>query len=67
MIPKTRTEWWTAKIQSNKDRDRKAFKELKKLGWRVIEVWECDLRKQEIKSRLLQFNDSQELKLFIIT
>ncbi len=44
VVPKTRTERWLYKINGNIERDKKAFKELKKLGWKVIEVWECDLK-----------------------
>lgn len=44
-LPKTRTEWWQAKISGNIARDRKAQNALKKLGWRVVVVWECELEK----------------------
>jgi len=43
-IPKTRTEWWTDKINTNKINDAKAVKALKKEGWKVITVWECKLK-----------------------
>ncbi len=43
-IPKTRTQWWTDKINTNKGNDLKAMKALKKDGWKVIEIWECDLK-----------------------
>jgi DNA mismatch endonuclease, patch repair protein len=42
--PKTRTKWWLDKIEGNKARDKKAFKALKKMGWRVVEMWECRIR-----------------------
>ena len=41
--PKNRAEWWAAKLQKNKDRDRRVTRELRKHGWKVIRVWECDL------------------------
>jgi len=44
VVPKTKTEWWLNKINGNKANDLKAFDALKKEGWRVIEVWECDLK-----------------------
>ncbi|MES2275438.1 MAG: DNA mismatch endonuclease Vsr [Bacteroidota bacterium] len=44
VIPKTRPEWWTAKIGNNKARDAIAADTLISKGWRVIEVWECDLK-----------------------
>ena len=43
-IPKTRPDFWTAKFDANVARDARNKVELKKLGWRVIEVWECQVR-----------------------
>ncbi len=43
-IPKTRTEWWTEKINKNKTKDEKAIRELKRNGWKIITVWECKLK-----------------------
>lgn len=42
VIPKTRTEWWTAKLEGNRARDEKSSLRLNELGWRVIIVWECE-------------------------
>lgn len=42
-LPKTRTEWWAAKFARNKARDREVTCALRKRGWRVLRVWECDL------------------------
>ncbi|RPD38565.1 very short patch repair endonuclease [Chitinophaga barathri] len=46
VVPKTRTEWWQQKINGNITNDEKAIHLLEKNGWRVITVWECDLKKQ---------------------
>lgn len=43
VIPKTRTEWWTAKLEGNRDRDLRNQLRLEELGWRVIVVWECEI------------------------
>ena len=43
-MPKTRTEWWTAKICATQERDIKNKKELEELGWKVLVVWECQLK-----------------------
>jgi DNA mismatch endonuclease (patch repair protein) len=45
VIPKTRTEWWLKKIGRNRELDEINLGKLKGEGWRVIEVFECDLRK----------------------
>jgi DNA mismatch endonuclease (patch repair protein) len=42
--PSTRTEFWTAKLQGNVDRDRRAANKLAEMGWRVLTVWECATR-----------------------
>jgi DNA mismatch endonuclease (patch repair protein) len=44
VVPKTRTEWWLNKINSNIANDEKAIKALKKEGWKIIILWECDLK-----------------------
>ena len=44
VVPKTRTEWWLAKISSNKSKDDLNIAKLKQLGWKVIEIWECELK-----------------------
>ena len=44
-VPKTNTEWWLSKIYSNKKRDKSARKSLESTGWKVIVIWECELRK----------------------
>ena len=44
VIPKTRTKWWKEKIEGNIERDQIAEKELKSEGWKVIVIWECELK-----------------------
>lgn len=45
VIPKTRTEWWLNKISGNTKKDIEATSKLEENGWRVIEIWECTLKK----------------------
>lgn len=42
-MPKNRAEWWAAKLTRNKERDLVVTRTLRKQGWNVIRVWECDL------------------------
>ena len=42
--PKNNAEFWKNKIESNISRDRKKAETLKYQGWKVIVVWECDLK-----------------------
>lgn len=44
-LPKSNIEFWQTKIKRNIARDIRNEAELKVLGWRVIRVWECDIRK----------------------
>lgn len=44
--PKTNEDFWRAKILANVSRDQKNMKLLSELGWNVIVIWECELKKQ---------------------
>lgn len=43
-MPKTNVEYWSRKIARNQERDRDQIAALRRLGWRVLIVWECALR-----------------------
>lgn len=43
-MPKTNTEFWERKISRNKERDREEQKQLARMGWHCITVWECELK-----------------------
>ncbi|AXK38511.1 very short patch repair endonuclease [Crenobacter cavernae] len=42
-IPKSRVEFWTAKLTANSDRDKRNIAALQELGWEVLVLWECEL------------------------
>lgn len=44
VIPKTRTEWWLAKIKKNKAIDHKNLRLLRQDSWRVLSIFECQLK-----------------------
>lgn len=44
VVPKTRTEWWVEKIGRNIEKDKAAVKLLLATHWRIIHVWECELK-----------------------
>ena len=55
VVPKTRTEWWLEKINRNIEKDGEARSALAAAGWKVIVVWECEIRrKADAEGRLLQ-------------
>lgn len=45
VIPKTRTDWWINKIERNKQIDNENFQHLELLGWKVLIIFECELKK----------------------
>lgn len=48
--PKSNVEYWTAKFERNIERDEQVEQELEDMGWRVIVVWECELKKDKLAS-----------------
>ena len=52
VVPKTRTDWWLNKINGNKLNDAKAIKALRKERWKIITVWECNLKTAKAEKTL---------------
>ena len=52
VVPKTRTEWWLQKIERNKELDTINLCKLKKDGWKVFYIYECELKKEKIEKTL---------------
>lgn len=48
-IPKTNTDFWVAKITRNQQRDQETWRQLESLGWSVIVIWECELKKTKLQ------------------
>jgi len=46
-IPKSQVEYWRPKLLRNVQRDERARLRLRKLGWKVLVVWECQVRDLE--------------------
>ena len=44
VVPKTNTDFWMNKIDTNRIRDQKKISELEAMGWKVIVIWECELK-----------------------
>ena len=53
-LPETRKEFWEYKINANIQRDKKNYELLKKQGWKVIVVWECELKSKKIREKTLK-------------
>ena len=52
--PSTNEEYWRPKIMGNVERDKRNLAELQQLGWTVLTVWECELKKKVIDATLEQ-------------
>lgn len=55
--PKTNTDFWTAKITRNQERDQEVWRQLEAKGWFVIIVWECQLKKAALEKTILRVKD----------
>lgn len=53
-VPKTNTEFWKNKLESNARRDEQNYQTLLVLGWRVHVVWECELRNPKVRESALR-------------
>ena len=57
-MPASRLAYWKAKFAKNKDRDRTIRRKLRRSGWRVLVVWECQTRDlAALETRLRAFLD----------
>jgi DNA mismatch endonuclease (patch repair protein) len=52
--PKSRVAFWQEKFRRNVERDRRSALELRRLGWKVVTVWECEVERPEKWLRRLQ-------------
>ncbi|HZE85558.1 MAG TPA: DNA mismatch endonuclease Vsr [Puia sp.] len=52
VVPKTRTDFWMGKIMTNMSSDALAVRRLRAAGWKVITVWECQLKPKLVRHTL---------------
>ena len=52
--PSTNIQYWKSKILKNVKRDKKSHEELIKLNWRVIVIWECELKRSMFEKTMEQ-------------
>lgn len=51
-MPKSNVDYWKPKLYRNRERDECNQKELEEMGWNVITVWECELKKDKREQTL---------------
>lgn len=55
-VPKTRTEFWAGKLAANSRRDAVNIQRLDELGWKTLEVWQCETKDTDfLEARLRKF------------
>lgn len=50
--PSSNQDYWTPKILGNVERDKRNQKQLEKMGWNVLVVWECELSKKKLEETM---------------
>ena len=53
-LPRSNVEYWKEKLEKNVERDRKTNYMLTLMGWKVIVIWDCELKKTEIRNYRLE-------------
>jgi DNA mismatch endonuclease (patch repair protein) len=60
-LPKSRLDFWQCKLDGNVERDREVERRLAELGWKVMIVWECEVKSEAVlMSRIKAFLDGTE-------
>ena len=55
-FPETRKQFWNSKFERTKQRDKENQKKLKKLGWKVLIIWECRIKNPDkLKTQIIDF------------
>lgn len=63
-LPKSRPEYWRPKIDVNRKRDARMTRKVRRLGWSVLIVWQCQLRNLDrAVQRVARFLDRPNRKL----
>jgi DNA mismatch endonuclease (patch repair protein) len=57
VIPKTRTVWWLNKLSINKQKDIDNFSKLVASGWKIITIFECELKANKLNQTLSHLID----------
>ena len=64
-IPKARRSYWLAKLERNRRRDQRNLRALRRAGWRVLVIWECQTtvaQRARLRDRIVRFLADDETK-----
>lgn len=60
-LPKSRLDFWRPKLEANAERDKEVERRLTELGWKVLTVWECEVKDEVVLTlRVRAFLDDTE-------
>ena len=58
-VPSSRQEYWLGKLGRNAARDKRVRRTLRAAGWKVLVVWECQVRRGNLAERIARFLDTR--------
>jgi len=59
-LPKSNLDFWKPKLEANRKRDIKHKRQLTRLGWQYLVIWECEVRDMEaLAARIVGFLEEQ--------
>ena len=53
VLPKSKIDYWQPKLEKNKQRDQQTVSQLTQMGWKVIVIWECEIRTKQLQTERL--------------
>lgn len=59
-MPVARRDFWKAKLTGNAERDKATKAKLEALGWRVLVVWECEIKSERLTSLIEEIRGMQK-------
>lgn len=61
-LPKSKLDYWIPKLEKNRARDRKSARLLRKAGWKILVIWDCQLANPDIlKKRIFKFFEKYKI------
>ena len=61
VVPKDNAEYWDKKRERNIQRDKAVTQTIMDRGWRVVRIWECELKVRNISQKVLRLLDELEI------
>ena len=62
-MPKSKLDFWRPKLEGNRERDLRNQEMLKKLGWHVLVIWECEMENiEKVSNKVREFLQGREGK-----